>query len=394
MSDAPLEQRINARAQLQHLADKLYADPTAALRAIRQHAHAEGPEAVRLKLEQDFAAFGEPGALVQGPARDRAQGVFREGGLAAQMEKWLALDHPPRPPLVAADTQIESGLHSPNAEQSGRHSPDAERVPSPGERLNAEEQLAYDQLKAYAEALERADRRQEAEAQLHAIHDHRAHLAAAESSLPTAKASLRDEVAGTYRDGGKAMEQIEAAMRQDGPAETARRIRSGELLAREQRHAVGRTRAFGLIPRRDRPAEGDARERVAKRIETIGFYEGDLGKWSTFTPQDGPAVRGAKNVRAALDREEARVLAYSDMGPVRREVETRRAPAPHPTREASQLGHSAQQHLDSLSRASRERVTRAASYAGGDKMTAALGHLQTIQAAARTLREGMEGPGH
>jgi hypothetical protein len=394
VSDIPLEERINARAQLQHVAAKLYADPVAALRAMRQHAHGEGPEAVRQKLEHDFTVFGEPHALVHGPARERAQGVFREGGLGAQVEKWLTLDHAPPQPQVVPDTQIERALHGPDAEQKGRVTPDAERAPRLDDRLNPEEQIAYDQLKAFADAKERADRHQAAEAQLHAIQDHRANLAAAEANLPGAKASLREEVEATYRQGAQAMGQIEAAMKQDGPAETARRIRSGELLAKDQRPVAGRRRVLGLFTRRDRPAEVDARERIAKRIETIGYYEGDLGRWSRFTPPDGPAVSGARNVRAALDREEARVMAHSEIGPIKREVERSRAPAPHPTREASHLGRAAQHHLNSLPPASRGRVVNAAQRAGGDKVGAALGHLQTIQAAARTLREGMEGPGH
>jgi hypothetical protein len=188
------------------------------------------------------------------------------------------------------------------------------------------------------------------------------------------------------------VDRIEAALERDGPAETARRIRSGELLKNEQKKITASKRAFGLISRRDRAAETEARERVAQRIETIGYYEGDLGKWSTFQPQDGPAVHGAKNVRAALDREEAQVVADTGIGRAREQM-VRNRPAPlHPSREASQLGRAAQEHLDRLPPASRERVIRAARHS--DRIGAALGHLQTIQMAARTFREGLEGPSH
>ncbi|HEX6911737.1 MAG TPA: hypothetical protein VF142_15145, partial [Longimicrobium sp.] len=180
--------------------------------------------------------------------------------------------------------------------------------------LNREERLAYDQIEAFAEAKERADRRQAAEARLHEIADHRDNLAAAEANIPRAKAALKSEVEGVFADGAKAMEGIEAALERDGPAETARRVRSGELLKNEQKKIIAPKRTFGVIPRRDRAAETEARERVAQRIETIGYYERDLGKWSTFQPQDGPAVHGAKNVRAALDREEAQVAANSGIG--------------------------------------------------------------------------------
>ena len=397
MSAAPLDDRINARAQLEHVARGLFADPTAALRAMRYDAHAQGAEEVRRRLEDDFTHYGEPAARVHGPARERAQLALRDGGVAADVERWLTLDHTPAGPQLVRDGEIERVMQAPDAEALGRAPADA-RGPLPGEDpragLNPEERLAYDQIEAFAEAKERADRRQAAEARLHEIADHRDNLAAAEANIPRAKAELKSEVEGVFADGAKAMEGIEAALERDGPAETARRLRSGELLKNEQKKITAPKRAFGVIPRRDRAAETEARERVAQRIETIGYYEGDLGKWSSFQPQDGPTVHGAKNVRAALDREEARVAADSGIGRDREQV-VRNRPAPvHPSREASQLGRAAQEHLDRLPPESRERVIRAARQSGVDRISAALGHLQTIQMAARTFREGVEPPGH
>jgi hypothetical protein len=396
VSAAPLDDRINARAQLEHVARGLYADPTAALRAMRHDAHSQGAEEVRRRLEDDFTHYGEPAAHVHGPARERAQLALREGSVAADVGRWLTLDHTPAGPQLARDGEIERVMQAPDAEALGR-APADPRWPLPGEDpragLNAEERLAYDQIEAFAEAKERADRRQAAEARLHEIADHRDNLAAAEANIPRAKAALKSEVEGVFADGAKAMEGIEAALDRDGPAETARRIRSGELLKNEQKKITAPKRVLGVIPRRDRAAEAEARERVAQRIETIGYYEGDLGKWSTFQPQDGPAVHGAKNVRAALDREEAQVAANSGIGRDREQV-VRNRPAPvHPVREASQLGRAAQEHLDRLPPESRERVIRAARQSGVDRIGAALGHLQTIQMAARTFREGIEGPG-
>lgn len=397
MSAAPLDDRINARAQLEHVARGLYADPTAALRAMRHDAHTQGAEEVRRRLEDDFTHYGEPTARVLGPARERAQLALREGGVAADVERWLTLDHTPAGPQLVRDGEIKRVMQAPDAEALGR-APADPRWPLPGEDpragLNAEERLAYDQIEAFAEAKERADRRQAAEARLHEIADHRDNLAAAEANIPRAKAALKSEVEGVFADGAKAMEGIEAALERDGPAETARRIRSGELLKNEQKKITAPKRAFGVIPRRDRAAEAEARERVAQRIETIGYYEGDLGKWSSFQPQDGPAVHGAKNVRAALDREEAKVAADSEIGRDREQLVRNRPAPPHPVREASQLGRAAQEHLNRLPPGSRERVIRAARQSGVDRIGAALGHLQTIQMAARSFREGIEPPGH
>jgi hypothetical protein len=308
---------------------------------------------------------------------------------------------------MVADTSIESVLRAPDAEALGRD-PSAwdRRNPDPAHDLSPDERLAYEQLEAYGAARERVAQRQAAEAQLHGIADHRENLQAAEDNLPQAHAALRREVEDTYADGKPdfiarrqgiskgtpAVETIEAALKRDGPAETARRIRSGELLGKQQKPIDG-PRGFLGFARRDSAAEMEARERVAKRVETIGYYEGDLGKWSTFQPQDGPPVTGAKNVRAALDREEAKVLADSGLGTARKEIARNRPVAAHPSREASQLGSAARSQLDRLSPESRDRVARAAQRSGADRVTAALGHLQTIHMAARSLREGVEPPG-
>ncbi|HEX8453192.1 MAG TPA: hypothetical protein VF647_13905 [Longimicrobium sp.] len=395
MSAAPLDDRINARAQLEHIARGLYADPTAALRAMRYDAHTQGAEEVRRRLEDNFTHYGEPPVRVHGPARERAQLALREGGVAADIERWLTHDHTPAGPQLIRDGEIERVMRAPDAEALGRAPADA-RWPLPGEDprtgLNAEERLAYDQIEGFAEAKERADRRQAAEARLHEIADHRDNLTAAEANIPRAKAALKSEVEGAFADSAKALGRIERALERDGPSETAQRIRSGELLKNEQKITAPK-RLLGVIPRRDRTAETEARERVAQRIETIGYYEGDLGKWSTFQPQNGPAVHGAKNVRAALDREEARVAADSGIGRDREQV-MRNRPAPvHPSREASQLGRAAQEHLNRLQPESRERVIRAARQSGVNRIGAALGHLQTIQMVARTFREGIEPPG-
>lgn len=409
MSPAPLDDRVNARAQLEHVARTLYANPTAALRAMRHDAHVEGAKAVGHKLETDFLQYGEPSADLHGPKRVRAQEALRIGGVAADVERWLTIDHTPPQQQLVADTDIERVMRAPDAEALGRHPAEGDRrnqARDPKEVLNPEERLAYEQLEAYAAAREREAQRKAAEAQLHAIADHRENLRAAEESLPQAKAELTREVEDTYTDGKpgfmarrqgiskgtSARETIEEALKRDGPAETARRIRSGELLGKQQKPINAPQRFFGS-PRRDSAAEMEARERVAKRVETVGYYEGDLGKWSTFRPQDGPPVTGAKNVRAALDREEARVLAESGLGPARNEIARNRPVAPHPSREASQLGTAALRQLDRLSPESRECVAQAAQRAGGDRITAALGHLQTIQMAVRSLREGVEPPG-
>ncbi|HEX6911803.1 MAG TPA: hypothetical protein VF142_15480 [Longimicrobium sp.] len=98
MSATPPDDRINARAQLEHVARGLYADPTAALRAMRHDAHAQGAEKVRRRLEDDFTHYGEPAARVHGPARERAQLALRDGGVAVDVERWLTLDHTPAGP--------------------------------------------------------------------------------------------------------------------------------------------------------------------------------------------------------------------------------------------------------------------------------------------------------
>lgn len=396
MNSTPTEDQTRPRAQLEHVARRLYEDPDAALRAMRHDIDVEGAEAVRRRLEHDFTHYGEAAPSVQGPARDRAQVVLRDGGLAADMERWLTVDHTPSRPQLAQEESVEQVMRAPEPEALGRQ-PVAAHDPPPGTDpragLNAEERLAYDQLEAFAEAKERADRWQAAEARLHAIQDHRDNLAAAEKQVPPAKEALKTEVEAAFTDGAKAMQRIEAAMQQDGAAETARRIRSGELLNKDQRKITAPKRLFGVLPQRDRAAEAEIRERVATRIETIGYYEGDLGKWSTFQPQDGAAVQGAKGVRAALDREEAQVVANSGIGRAREQVARNRPTPPHPSVEASQLARSTQQHLDRLPPESRERVIRAAQQSGLDRMGAALSHLQTIQMAARTFREGIEPPG-
>ena len=159
MSDAPRDERINARSQLQVVARELYADPTAALQAMRLEAQAAGAEAVRRQLEHDFTRYGEAAAHVQGPSREHAQLALREGGVAADVEGWLTLDHTPSRPHLG-DTEIDQVLQAPDAEALGRHPADASppaHASNPREGLNAEERLAYDQLEAFASAKERAD---------------------------------------------------------------------------------------------------------------------------------------------------------------------------------------------------------------------------------------------
>lgn len=412
MSAAPLDDRIKARAQLEHVARALYADPTAALRAMRYDAHVEGAESVSRKLEKDFREYGNPSPELHGPKGEKAQQALREGGVAADVERWLRIDHTPPEPQLVHDSEIERVMEAPDAEALGRDPHEADRRSAgadPRDGLNPDERLAYEQLEAYADARDRELERQAAESQLHAIADHRDNLRAAEEQLPGAKAALQDEVEKTYRDGSRGlfgvkregaggepaspMEKIKAAMEADGPAETARRIRSGELLGKQQKPIPSRKRFLGVFSRRDSSEEVNARERVAKRVETVGYYEGDLGKWSTFQPKVGPPVTGAKNVEAALALEEARVLAESGLGPVRKEIARSRRARPHPSLESSQLGNAARRQLDRLPQESRDRIARVAQRSGADKISAALGHLQTIQMAARTLREGVEPPG-
>lgn len=394
VSAAPLDDRINARTQLEHVARGLYADPTAALAAMRNTAHAEGAETVRRHLEADFSHFGEPASAVQGAARERAQEFLQEGGLAAKMERWLQLDHAPPQPQIVADSAIERALQFPDAEALGRKPLDrgSNDYMGPGADLTPDEYAAYQQVEAYAAAKERADQRAAAEAQLHAINDHRANLDAAEG---TARSALRSEAEGTYVDVDSAMERIEAAIEQDGTAATARRVRSGELFGKkDQKHIISNNKTLGVISKRDLKAEGQARERVAQRIETIGYQTGDLGKWGTFQPKDGPPVHGVKNVRAALDREAARISADAGMSAAEtRKIERSGARPVHPSQDAARLHRAAQEHLDRLPPASRERVAQAVQRSGSDRMASALGHLQTVQMFARTFREGIEGPG-
>ncbi|HKP74832.1 MAG TPA: hypothetical protein VJT67_04780 [Longimicrobiaceae bacterium] len=395
MNAAPADDRIRAQGRLETVTGKIYADPPAALLAMREDAQRLGADAVRRRLEDDFTRYGDPADAVQGPARDRVQNVLRDSGLAADMERWLAIDRPTPTTEIVTGGELDVPATAPEPPVTApAPAPRAGRPGDPRDGLNAEERLAYDQLEAFAEAKERADRWQTAEARLHAIYDHRDNLAAAAEKIPAARDALRREVDVAFTDGEGAMKQIDAAMRRDGPADTARRIRSGEMLAKEQRKITAPTRRLGVIPQRDHAAETEIRERVAQRIETIGFYEGDLGKWSTFQPQDGQAVQGAKNVRAALDREEAQLVADSGIGRVREQAERTRATPVHPSVEASQLARAAQLHLDRLPPESRERVIQAAERSGVGRMSAAVSHLQTIQMAARTLREGIEPPGH
>lgn len=395
MNTAPTEDQTKLRAQLALVARRLYGDPDAALRAMRNDADISGTEAVRRRLEHDFRHYGEATAAVQGPAREQAQTVLRDGGLAADMERWLAVDHTPGPRLTPVEDAGQT-IHAPQPDMAGRQPVGAHgplRGADPRAGLNAAERLAYDQLDAFAKAKERLERWLAAEARLHAIQDHRDNLAAAEEKAPAAMTALKTEVDGAFTDGAKAMDRIVVAMQESGAAEAARQIRSGELLKGDQRQITTSKRRFLLFAQRDLDAEAQVRERVATRIETLGYYEGDLGKWSTFQPLDRPAVTGAENVRAALELEEAKVVSDSGIGRAREQALQNRPTLPHPSTESSQLALSAQQHLDRLPPESRERVIRAAQQSGLDRMGAALNHLQTIQMAARTFREGIEPPG-
>jgi len=410
VSTAPRDDRIDARAQLEYVAKGLYADHAAALRAMRQDAHREGAQVVRRKLEEDFRTYGLPRPDLHGQAGERAQQALRVGGIGAEVEHWLALDHTPAQPRMIDDAEINRVMQAPDAEALGDHRVREDHpgaAADPKELLSPEERLVYEQLDAYAAARGISAERQAAEARLHMIADHREHLRCAEEKLPEAKAALRREVEETFgetprgltarfrtgtRENSSAMDLVEAAIERDGPAETARRVRSRELLGDRQKAITTPNRVFGFR-RRDSTAEVAARDRVAKRIETLGYYEGDLGKWSSFQPQDGPPVTGAKNVRAALDREEARVLVESGLGPRQKEIEGRRPVAPHPSIAESQSGNAARRALERLSPESRDRIANVAQRAGADRITAALAHLQMIQTVARTFREGVEPPG-
>lgn len=384
-----------AQAHLEKVVRRLYADPAAALDAMRHEVQTEGAEAVRKKLERDFTQFGDAAVSVQGPARQRAQRLLRDGWLAVDMERWLTLAR--SDPHPAPEAEVEQGVRAPEAKAPARPAVEAHRIPrraDPREGLNAEERLAYDQIRAHAEATKRVDRWRAAEARLHAIHDHRMNLAAAERNVRPAKLPLRNEVEVAFVDSGKAMREIAAAMRRYGPDQTARRIRSGDLLKEERRRITAEKRRRGVFPQRDRSAEADNLERVAQRIETIGYHEDQLRKWSTFQSQDRPRARGAENVRAALDREEARVLADSGIGRAREQARQNRPLPEHPGAEAGRLARDAQQHLERLPPENRERVMHAARQSGLDRTSVVLSHLQTLQTAARTLREGIEPPGH
>lgn len=395
MSAAPRDERIQARTQLKLVADALYANGTEALSRMRRDAHLEGAASVQRKLEEDFTCYGEAHPRVAGPTRERAVEQLREHGLAGEIGKWLSVDHPSPEARLVSDAEIERSLAGPDAEVLGR----APREPAPATaidprfELNEQESIAYAHLEAYAAAKERADQRTAAEARLHDIYDHRANLDAAESKLPAAREALQADLDDVCRDGETAMDRVARSMEQRGPADTAREIRRGALLNGDLK-PINRERRWLLFAARDRAAEKRVLERLAQRVETLGYYEGDIGKWSTFRPENGPVATGAKNVRAALDREEAKVLADSDLGPIRRQIERSRPAQVHPSVEASRLERVVQRHLEDLPPVSRERVLNAAGRSGSDRMGAAMGHLQTLQMAARTFREGIEGPGH
>lgn len=392
MSTGPLDERINARAQLQHVARGLYEDPTGALRSMRYDAHLEGADAVRRNLERDFTHYGAAKQAIGAPARERAQNVLREG-VALDVQRWLSLDHTAPPLQLPTDREIQPVMQGLAADPPSDAADLRWDSPQPKfrEPLTPDEQLAYDQIGAYADARAKAREWQAAEARLHGIQDHRAHLDVAEQNLPRARSAMREEVSAACRDGDSAVKRIEADLARNGPVRTAERIRSGALLKGDLKPIAASPR-FGIFPRRDREAEAEVLERLAKRVETIGYYEGDLGKWSRFEPESGPPVQGAKNVRAALDHEEARILGTSGVNRTREDLDRSRVAPPHPSREASRLERVMQKHLDALPPESRERVLGAAHMSGGDRIGAAIGHLQTIQMAARTFREGIEGP--
>jgi hypothetical protein len=231
---------------------------------MRDEANREGAETVRRRLEDNFTRYGDAASEVRGPARQRVEIVLCDGGLAADMEGWLSADRTPPEPRIEEGGEVERTAR-PSAPEQREPEPVATPGRAPGgdprAGLNAEERLAYEQLEAFAAAKERADRWQAAEARLHAIYDHRDNLAAAEEKIPSARAALGREVEGAFTDGAKAMKEIESTMQRDGSAETARRIRSGEMLGKEQRQITAPTRRFGVLPQRDRAAEAALRER-------------------------------------------------------------------------------------------------------------------------------------
>jgi hypothetical protein len=399
VSDAPRDERLYARAQLETFAKALYSDPTAALAAMRQAAHLEGTEAVRQQLEEDFKAYGSPAPNLR---ELEAQRALRDGGLAEDLEGWLRLDHTPPQQRSVPDTEIERALDGPDAESLGRRPRDAagrqERngINANGagrQHLSPDEEAVLGQVEAFAAARERAKHRVTTDAQLLGVADHLAYLKDAEAKIPAAREALTAELPGVFTNPTSAEKVLEDAMKEHGPAETARRIRSNDLLAGEQKKVFLKERAMGVFPRRDHAAEAVNRERVAKRIETIAVCEGDLGKWSTYQPLEGAPVNGAQNVKAALELDRARIISDGDYNAADvREIERSTASKPHPALEAEQLERSARANLESLSPASRERVVQAAR-SGSDAVASAIGYLQTIQMATRTIREGIEGPG-
>jgi hypothetical protein len=521
VSDAPRDERVYARAQLEHFTNALYSDPSGALAAMRHAAELEGTEAVRNKLEHDFKAFGQPAPKLLDLEAQRA---LRYGGLAKDLEGWLRLDQTAAPPQIGPDGAIEGpvnapdaespdgpphdapprqepsggiredraigpeneidravhvpaaeslgqrrldapvpqepngdihevrvigtnteiaegnvpdaesleqrplapavrqepsggiredrairsdteigAVNAPNAESLGRRPPDA-ALPQEqnggfyGDRarrqhLSPDEAAVLEQVEAFAAARERAKQRATSDGQLLGVADHLAHLQAAEAKLPAAREALKAELPGVFTKPSAAEKVIEEAMKEHGPAETARRVRSGDLLAGEQKKVFLKDRAMKIFPRRDHAAEAVNRERVAKRIETIAVCEGDLGKWSTYQPLDGAPVSGAQNVKAALELDRARIISDGGYNAADvREIERSTASKPHPALEAEQLERSARANLESLSPASRERVVQAAR-SGSDAVASAIGYLQTLQMATRTIREGIEGPG-
>lgn len=410
MSDAPRDERLYARAQLESFAKALYSDPTAALAAMRHAAHLEGTEAVRQQLERDFKAYGTPTPNLR---ELEAQRALRDGGLAEDLEGWLRLDHTSPQQRIVPDTEIERALSGPDAESLGRRplGAGAREEPNGGiyedrskeaewsrvrgrQHLNPDEAIALEQVEAFAAARERAKHRATTDGQLLGVADHLAYLKAAEVKVPAAREALKAELPSVFTKPTAAETVLEEAMKEHGPAETARRVRSGDLLAGEQKKVFLKDRAMGIFPRRDHAAEAVNRERVATRIETIAVCEGDLGKWSTYQPLNGDPVTGAQNVKAALELDRARIISDGDYNAADiREIERSTGSKPHPALETEQLERSARAHLESLSPASRERVVQAAR-SGSDAVASAIGYLQTIQMATRTIREGIEGPGH
>ncbi|HEU4454999.1 MAG TPA: hypothetical protein VFR81_18190, partial [Longimicrobium sp.] len=129
MNAAPPDDRIKAQAQLEQVALRLYAEPVAALDAMRHAVQMEGAEAVRRRLEHDFTHYGAAAAPVQGPARERAQQVLSDGGLAADMERWLTLDHAPSGPQLTQADEVERVMRAPEPEAPAPLAAEARRMP-------------------------------------------------------------------------------------------------------------------------------------------------------------------------------------------------------------------------------------------------------------------------